>query len=233
MFDPNGSSAINDMLKTLPEALVKALGFGQTGSDLLTFVVGYIYGFLVLLFPMVVSIVINHRIIGSHIDKGSMAYLLASPNSRYKIALTQAVFSIVSITALFIFATIFSIIISAAMFPDALDIGKFIMVNFYALLMYYAIGGIGFLASCLSTESKYSLGFGAGIPIGFLLIQMFGSIGEKFSWIGNFSLYKLFDPNALIAGDNFAYFGMASLAVIAAGLYIVGIVVFNKRDLSL
>lgn len=233
MFDPKGADALNEMLKAMPEALINAVGFGELGTTLLTFITGYIYGFLVLLFPMVVSIVINHRIIGSHIDKGSMAYLLSTPNSRIKIALTQAIFSLVSITALFIFITTFSIIISQNMFPGQLEIGKFILVNVYALLMYYAIGGIGFLASCISNEGKFSLGLGVGIPVGFLILQMLGGAGQKSSWIGNLSLYALFNPNKLIEGDSYAYIGMVLFALIASALYGCGIAVFNKRDLSL
>lgn len=233
MFDPKGADALNEMLKTMPKALVNALGFGKMGTTLLTFITGYIYGFLVLLFPMVVSIVINHRIIGSHIDKGSMAYLLSTPNSRVKIATTQAIFSIASITVLFIITTIFSIAVSENMFPGQLEISKFILVNIYVLLMYYSIGGVGFLASCISTESKYSLGLGVGIPVGFLVLQMLGAAGEKLSWIGNLSLYALFNPNKLISGDTFAYIGMILFALIAIGLYGSGIAIFNKRDLSL
>jgi len=232
MYDPDGAEVLNEMLKTLPEGLVNALGFNEMGTTLLTFIAGYIYGFLVLLFPMVLSIIINHRIIGSLIDKGSMAFLLSTPNSRIRIAVTQALFSLFSITMLFLFSTIFSIIISGTMFPGLLDIGTFILINIYALLMYYAIGGIGFLASCISTESKYSLGLGIGIPVGFLLLQMLGGVGEKLSWIGNFSLYSLFDPNKLIEGEPFAFIGMALFLSIAIVLYGAGIAIFNKRDLS-
>lgn len=233
MFDPKGADALNEMLKTLPESLVKALGMGEMGTNLLSFITSYIYGFLVLLMPMVVSIVVNHRIIGSHIDKGSMAYLLATPNSRIKIAATQALFSLTSITLLFTISTAFSILVSESMFSGQLEIGKFILVNIYTLLMYYTIGGIGFLASCISNESKTSLGLGVGIPVAFLVFQMLGNTGEKLNWIGNLSLYALFNPDKLIAGDSFAYLGMILFALIAVLLYGCGIVIFNKRDLSL
>ena len=233
MFDPAGADAINEMIAMMPEYLINAFGFGQLGSTLLTFVTGYIYGFLVLMFPMVISIVINHRVIASHVDKGSMAYLLASPNSRVKIATTQAVFSITSITAFFIFITTFAIIISEAMFPGEMEVGKFIMVNIYALLMYYTIGGIGFFASCIANESKVSLGIGVGLPMAFLVLQMLGGVDEKLSWIGNLSLYALFDPDKLIVGDSFAYVGMAIFILLAIALYSFGISIFNKRDLPL
>lgn len=231
MFDPKGIDAIQEMLDMMPKAMIDALGFGELGTTLTTFITGYLYGFLILLFPMVISIVVNHRLIASLVDKGSMAYLLSTPNSRIKIALTQAIFSITSITAFFIVITPFSIAISESMFPGELEIGNFILVNFYALLMYYAIGGIGFFASCIAEESKYSLSLGVGLPVAFLVLQMLGDAGENFSWIGNLSLYSLFDPNKIFEGSGFVYIGMNLFCLIAAALYIGGIYIFNKRDL--
>lgn len=233
MFDPNGAEALEEMLKALPEAMIKALGMDSMGTTLLTFLNSYMYGFLLLLFPMVLSIVVNHRIIASHVDRGSMAYLLSTPNSRVRIAVTQALYSMASITAFFIAATIFGILISQAIFPGELEIGKFVFVNVYGLLMYYAIGGIGFFASCIADESKVSLGLGVGIPVGFVVLQMLGGVGEQLSWIGNLSMYALFEPNRLVAGDSFAYIGMAAFALIAAALYAGGIVIFNRKDLHI
>ncbi len=231
MFDPEGAEAFEQMLEMMPEAMVRALGMEEIGTTLLTFLNGYMYGCLVLLFPMVISIVVNHGLIANHVDKGSMAYLLSTPNSRVKIAKTQAFFSLASITAFFIIAGIFGIIISQAIHPGDLEIGIFILVNIYALLMYFAIGGIGFFSSCIASESRQSLSLGIGIPVGFLVLQMIGDAGEQFSWVGNLSLYSLFTPNALVEGSSFAYIGMFSFALIGLALYVGGIIVFNKKDL--
>lgn len=96
--------------------------------------------------------------------------------------------------------------------------------------MYYTINCICFLASCLANESKYSLGLGAGLPITFVLLQMLGDTGEKLNWVGNLSLFALFDPERLFAGDSFAYVGMGIFAGLAAVLYALGIIFFNKKD---
>jgi len=232
MYDPNGAEAMEEMMKMMPEGMLKALGWADMGSTLVTFLNTSMYGFLMLLFPMVISIVVNHRLIASHVDKGSMAYLLSTPNSRKKIALTQATFSMASITVFFTVTATFGIFIAQSMFPGELEIGKFIMVNIYGLLMYFAIGSIGFFASCIANESKHSLALGLGLPAGFMVLQMLGSVGESVSWIGNLSLYALFDPNRLVEGDGFAYLGMALFLLIAAGLYLGGITIFNKKDLQ-
>lgn len=233
MFDPEKTEALNEVLDMFPEGMIKALGFDEFGTTLLAFISSYMYGFLIFLFPMVLSIVINHRIIASHVDRGSMAYLLSTPNSRVRIALTQAISGLASITFFFIITTSFAIVVSEVMFPGLLEMSKFIMLNIYALLMYYSIGGIGFFASCIANESKLSLSIGVGIPVAFLVFQILGNIGEKFSWIKNLSLYTLFDPNKLIEGSNFPYIGMLAFAIIAATLYTGGILIFNKRDLPI
>ncbi|TCK86734.1 ABC-2 type transport system permease protein [Natranaerovirga hydrolytica] len=230
MFDPESAEGLMAMMDALPKELVDGLGF-NFGTTLLTFISGTLYSMLLYMFPMILTIVVNHRLIASQVDKGSMAYLISTSNSRKKIAITQALFSILSITALFVYITLVALFLTSTMFPGELEIGKFLMLNVYALLLYYAINSICFFASCLANESRFSLGLGAGIPIGFLVLQMLGDSGEKLSWIGNLSLYALFNPERLFAGDVFAYIGMILFAVIATVLYIGGILLFDKKDL--
>ncbi|WP_150271825.1 hypothetical protein [Paenibacillus tepidiphilus] len=162
-----------------------------------------------------------------------MAYLLSTSNSRIRIAVTQAVFSLTSVTAIFCWITALTLITSSFMFPGLMDTKQFILLNIYALLMYYTINGICFLASCLANESRYSLGLGAGLPIMFVLLQMLGASGEGLEWLGYFSLFALFNPERLFAGDSFAYLGMAVFAGLATVLYTVGILWVNKKDLPI
>lgn len=231
MFDPDGLEAWDEMLEMMPEGFLKAVGWEMLGSSLVEVLGSTMYGFLVFLFPMVISVVVNHRLIATHVDKGSMSYLLATPNSRTKIAQTQALFSLASITVFFLIATGFGILVAQAMFPGELAIGKFLLLNLYALLLYYVIGGIGYFASCLANESKHSLSLGLGLPVAFLVLQMLGNAGDKFSWIGNLSLFALFDPDKLIGGSNFAWIGMLVFVALAAALYYGAIAIFNRRDL--
>ncbi len=231
MYDPAGLEAWDEMLAMMPEGFLKAVGWDMIGSSLLAVLGTSMYGFLIYLFPLVISIVVNHRLMAVHIDKGSMAFLLATPNSRIKTAATQAAFSLASITIFFILVSILGTLIAEAMFPGELEVGKFILLNFYALLLYYAIGGIGFFASCIASESKHSLGLGIGLPAAFIVLQMLGNTGEKVSWIGNLSLFNLFSPEKLVEGSSFIWFGMIAFVVVAAVLYSAGIAIFNKRDL--
>lgn len=233
MYDPGGLEAWEDMLAMMPEGFLRAVGWDMMESSLLAVLGTTMYGFLIYLFPMVISIVVNHRLMAAHIDKGSMAYLLSTPNSRVKIATTQAAFSLASATVFFTLAAILGTVISQAMFPGELEIGRFILLNFYALLLYYAIGGIGFFASCIAGESMHSLGLGIGLPGAFLVLQMLGNSTDKLSWIGNLSLFSLFSSERLIEGSSFVWFAMIALAVLAAALYAGGVAAFKRRDLHI
>jgi ABC-2 type transport system permease protein len=232
MYDPETQDSLNEMLKMLPKEMISAMGFTEVGSDLLSFIASYFYGFLILLLPMIYTIIVANRSIASHVDKGSMAYLLATPNTRTKIARTQALYLIVSITILIGFVTLVGISMCQIMFPDELDVQGFVLLNFGALLLYYALTGIGFFASCFFNDTKNSLAIGAGLPVAFLLFQMISNIGETAEFLKYFSLYTLFDPAKITSGEGYGI-SFIALAAIAVVMYTAGLLAFRKRDLPL
>ncbi len=231
MYDPKSSEDMKQLIEMLPPEMLNAMGFTNIGSTLVSYLSGYIYGFLIFLFPMIISIVVNHRLIATHVDKGSMTYLLTTPNSRFKISITQMLFSLFSITLMFVVIFLFSTIVTISLFPGELEIGKYLLLNLYAMSTFYAISGIGFFGSAIANESKQSLGIGVGIPVGFMVIQMMSGSTPKVEWLKYLTLYSLFDPNAVVNSTSFVWIGMSILLIISGGLYSIGIYVFNKKDL--
>ena len=179
---------------------------------------------------MIYTIIVCNRSIASHVDKGSMAYLLSTPNTRGKIAETQALFIIVSTTIMIGIVTLVGLVLSNTAFPGKLDVKAFLLINLGSLLLYYAVTGIGFFASCLFNDTKYSLMVGAGLPVAFLVIQMISDVGEKTRFLKNFTLFTLFDPDKIIAGEDFILQFLA-LTFISIVMYGLGFYTFNKRNL--
>jgi len=230
MYEPETKDSLNDVLALLPQSLIAAMGLNNLGNTLTDFIGNYFYGFLILFLPMIYTITVCYRCIAAHVDKGSMAYLLSTPNKRTKIALTQALFIIISTTVMIAFITLAGIVISNIIFPGELDILAFLLLNLGTLLLYYAVTGIGFLSSCLFNDTKYSLITGAGLPVIFLVIQMISNLGEKVQFIKYFTLFSLFDPEKIINGGSFLP-QLIALFIISAVMYGLGIYVFNKKDL--
>ena len=67
----------------MPE-IMSAFGMANTGSTLTEFLSNYLYGFLLLVFPMILEIILANKLVVKYVDIGSMAYLLSTPNSRNK-----------------------------------------------------------------------------------------------------------------------------------------------------
>lgn len=232
MYDPAAQGSLDEVLAMLPKELISAMGFSEAGSTLLGFIASYFYGFLILLLPMIYTIIIANRSIASLVDKGSMAYLLSTPNARMKIAGTQATYLLVSTTLLIGIITVVGIIVCNINFPGELDVKGFVILNAGALLLYYAITGIGFFASCFFNDTKNSLAVGAGLPVAFLLFQMISDVGEATDFLRYFSLFTLYNPEKITSGEGFglSFFVMGIIGILS---YAVALFTFQRRDLPL
>jgi ABC-2 type transport system permease protein len=232
MYDPEALDSMEAMLAALPPEMVDAMSFNIIAPSLLGFLAGYFYGFLMLFFPLIYMVIMADRMIAKHVDNGSMAFLLSTPNSRAKIALTQAVFLVGSLIVMIGFVTLIGILVGEAMFAGELETGRFILLNVGAALLYFALSGIGFLASCLFNLSKHSLALGGGIPVLFFLANMLAGTGEQLSGLKYATLLTLFDPTAIVTGGSVLP-AFTALAVIGLALYAGAIFIFSRKDLPL
>ena len=79
MFDPKLGDSLNLMAESMPE-IFAAFGMLDVGATLTQFIVNYLYGFLLIAFPLVFIVLLSNRLVARYVDRGSMAYLLATPN---------------------------------------------------------------------------------------------------------------------------------------------------------
>ena len=88
MYDPEMMKMLDSFVDAMPE-LMAAVGMKANAADLLGFMVSYLYGFILLVFPMLFCILRGNALIAKYVDKGSMTALVAAPVKRRTIALTQ------------------------------------------------------------------------------------------------------------------------------------------------
>lgn len=232
MFDPELNATLDAIIAAMPE-LMSMAGMQAGSSTLSGFLANYLYGFLLLIFPLVFTGLAANRLISARVDSGSMAYLLASPNTRVRVARTQALVLIAGNVITIVFATVLAIVCAEVMFPRELEVGRYIILNVGLLCLHLAIIGFCFFASCQFNESKYSLALGSGLPVLCFLFQMLANVGDKLEKFKYISIFTLFEPYGLLEGTTAAYTGAAILLCVGLLLYTVGIAVFDKRDLPL
>jgi len=232
MYDPELQDTLNDLVVMMP-GLMDAMGFNAQAAGLIGFLSSYLYGFILIAFPMVFSILCGNKLIARYVDRGSMVSLLSAPVKRRTVAFTQMKVIATGIFALILFATILIITLCEINFPGELEISKLILMNVGLLCLHLFISGICFFSSCLFSDTKYSIGFGAGIPALMFILQMLGNVGGNAEKAKYFTFFTLFKPEGLVAGNGDAFVGILVLFAGAFVLFAGAIAVFSKKDLHI
>ncbi len=232
MYDPELMETLDGFVEVMPE-LMAAVGMKANAATLLGFMVSYLYGFILLIFPMIFCILRGNALIAKYVDKGSMALLTAAPVKRRVIAFTQMKVLVSGILLLVLYSTALELVCTGSSFPGELDVKGLFVVNGGLLCLHLFIGGICFLSSCLFSDTKYSVAFGAGIPIFMYVLQMLANVGGDAEKAKYFTFFTLFNPEGIIAGESGAFVSALMLLAGAAICYVLGIMIFDRKDLHI
>lgn len=233
MFDPEGADMVDAMLSMIPEGMLKAFGFDKLGGELTSYLSSYLYGFIMLIFPTIYAVIVSNNLIAKHVDRGSMAYLLTTPNTRVKIATTQAIYVVTSTALIFIFNVGIGIIMAESMFKGHLDIGKFISLNIVTYLTIITVSSLAFLFSCIFNEARLSLSLSSGISIVFIVFRMISGISENIEWVKYLSIYSLVNIDEILANNSYSLTVSLILLVISVAIYSLAINIFNRKSLAI
>lgn len=231
MYNPEFSSMLSDYQEALPE-MMAAVGMTGMATNLLEWMQIYLYGFLMILFPLIFIIIVVQKLVMNYIDNGSMANLLATPNSRRKIIVTQAFSVVLWIVILMAAITVVGIVGANMMFPDELNVKRYLMLNGSTLLIQLLVGGIAFVAACICSEAKNYYALGAGLPLLFFLIQMLSNMGEKLENLKYATVYTLLPATEIVSGEGGIWCQNVMMALLAAVLFGGAVWWFCRRDLS-
>ncbi len=232
MFDPGLQENLDAMMESMP-AMFAAFGMSEPSATLLDFILNYLYGFLLTLLPFVFILILINKIVVKPIERGTMAYLLATPNSRISIATTLAI-SIFALLALLMLLTIAVEVLSAAFFfPGDLDTEGLLYANFGLFSLWIFLCGMCFLSACAFSHSGAALWAGGGLGIVFFLMQMISDVSEDLSFLNNLNPLTLFDYFGLAAGETSAFVSAFTLLGLSVVLFSAAIIVFSRKDLSI
>lgn len=231
MYSPENVQNLMQMFELFPPEMMKAFGFASAFTDMTGYLASWLYGLLMVGFPMVYSILLANKLVAKSVDNGSIACLLSTPTSRVKIIVTKAVTALLSLVVMLAILFAFNALIGNAMFPDDLNVKAFFNLNVTVLLVNLVVMSISFFFSCLFSDSKYAIGFGAGIPIMFLLLKMLGDVSDKIEILKKISIFGWYDPMSIASGEtvwgiNAIYF------IIIIVLITLSVIIFKKKRLA-
>lgn len=234
----------SSFLSSLPQAVSDALEeIGK--ADLYTLIVGSIFYKLAgLLLPIIYMIMVANNLIAGQVDSGSMAYILSTSTKRKSVVITQAIYLVGSLLAMFTLTTITGCISLSIITEDVeLTYGKLILLNLGAFLVLLALSGLCFFTSCLFDRSKRSMAIGGGLSIFALVAAMLGLFGSPvipsvirlnaLNYFNYTTIISLFDVVSIMDGTTVFIYKFIILFILGIIGYITGSYIFTKKDLPL
>ncbi|XEC94350.1 ABC transporter permease subunit [Paenibacillus tarimensis] len=224
----------NDPFAMLPDAMREAFGIEAAAGGLTFFLATGFYGITFVLFMMIYCVIVANQFISQLVDRGSMAYLLSTPVSRKKVALTQASVLIVHLFLMTLFTTLIGLLMSPVLLDDApLDVPAFIRINIAGFLLFLVMSGYSFLLSCLCNDSKQTLAASGLVTVLFYGIHIVSNMSDNWEWLRNFTILSAFQPAGIAAGTFEMLPAALTLGATGVVLYGLAVWIFSRRDLPL
>lgn len=231
MFDPESANTMEALIGLLPEAMVRMFGFENLGTNMTYYVSNYLYGFIILMFPLIFIIITGNKMVSRHVDSGSMIYMVTMPYTRRKIIFNQALFFVLSVLFIILVNVSVVIIMAEIMFSGHLDIGLFLALNFVTIGVMLVTAAIAFFFSCLFSDSSKTLGASGGLLFMFIITHMISGLDEKTEFLRFFTPFTLIDVNHILEGGGNGMLVGTLMYVIAIGIFYASIELFNRKSL--
>lgn len=229
--DPAAGSLFAEMQAQFPE-LFALLNFNVDNfTNYAAFISGYLFGFIFIMFPLIFVIILVNKVVFRYIDKGSMVYLLTTPNSRKKVIFTEAIF--IALTVLFLGLVMYLTIAVTAESnaPGKLNHGAILYVLSQWFFFLMLLSGLTFVSST-TFEGKLASSLNVGVPAIFFVFSMIGNLPD-YDFFRFLTPFTLFNPDEAIAFSGASVWNLVALIVLSVSLYGLGIGNFIRRDLSI
>ncbi len=225
---------LNELMDSMPESFLAAFGMEGGFQQVSDFIAGEYYGLLYIVILSIFCLMTSSQLMARHIDRGSMAYILATPNSRKKIAFTQALVLITGLLIIGLTTVLAGVVGTEVLIDDKpFEAMTFMKVNLVGILLFYAISSYSFLFSSLLNDERQALGLSGLLTIVFYGMDLIGKMSDKLDWMVNLSIFSTFRPVEIARGSVEVWPSITFLFILGTGLYALGIMIFAKRDLPL
>jgi len=105
-----------------------------------------------------------------------------------------------------------------------------IMASFLPFLL--AVQGLCMLTSVITNQSRKAYGVAFGIYYGMYFLRIVSAISERLEFVKYLTVFYYWDFNAIFIQGVVPWASMAVLTSTAIGLFVAGIVVFQRKDLA-
>jgi ABC-2 type transport system permease protein len=232
LFPAIANQNMDQLLKSMPESVLKAFHLSDGLNTLTGFLIAEFYSMIYLILLIVYSVLTANHLVSRLVDRGSMAYLVATPNSRIRIITTQISFLLTGLVFISICIVLGAWVSDTWLIDKSmLDMHVFLRINLVGFLTFAVISAYSFLFSCIFNDERRAVSISAGITILFLILDIVGKVSDDLDWLRNFTIFRVFDPSKIADGAVNVMPLSIGLAVASIILFVAGAIIFKRKDL--
>lgn len=229
MMNSKNLEALNEMLKVMPEELLKMFNMDIVGIDTVFGwfkTEGYIF---IALFTCLYSAILGSHILFKEESDKTIEFLHSKPITRNNIVTAKILAGLINIGIMFFIITIFNV--TALSFYDNTDTKLFLILTIAPILSALPFFFITLFISTFFKKTSKTNGIGIGLVLINYFILMIANISEQTKFIKYFSIFSLSDSREIILNNNLSPISIIIsilISIIAAfGIYYR----YNKKDL--
>lgn len=229
----SSSPAFNQLLEKLPPSLTQTFGLEGGIQKLSTFMASEFYGLLFIIILMIYCVLTATQQISRLVSNGSMAFLLSTPVSRTKVAITQSAVIIAGLVSIVVLTFLGGWYGTIWLIDGQLEFENFFQMNAMGLLLFFFISSYAFLISVMMNDEKKALGLSGGLSVIFFGFHLVSKMSDKLAALKYMTPFTTFDPTDISKGTGDLTLYAWGLFMGGLILYILAIFIFKKRDLPL
>ena len=228
----NNAEGIDALVKSYPEALKKMFGLDAgisftTGAGFLHM---ELFSFIIPLLLLAFAVGFGARALAGEEEDGTLDLVLSGPITRRSVLIQQFASMLVT-TALLGLAMMLAILLAGAAFDMSLDPGKVAAAMFVSVLIGLVFGSLAMAVGAVTGHRGLTMGVAGAVALAAYLVF---SLADMVSWLGTVQKvlpwYYYAESKAILNGLNWAHVGV--MVAIIAVLPVVGLAVFERRDLA-
>lgn len=228
-YDPATGAALASVSQALPQQALTMLGIPDGFANFTSFIVSYLYGMLLLALPMLFTVILSVQLMARPISRGTMSYLLASPNSRKCIAATQRNVLVCSLLLMIAVCCGVTIALCEYFYPGYFALRHFMLLSVCVFALQFAFAGMCFFFSCQCRGSGRALAVSAAACVLFYTIRLLANLGGSFSFLQYLTPYSLLNPSGIMNTDLRACLLPLILLFLGVILFALASRVFRRR----
>lgn len=223
----SNSALIDKYLRSMPEALVRAIGI-QSYSSFPHFMGGE---YLNLIWPIIAAIFVvlaGSSVVAQEIEQGTIDLWLSVPVTRARL-LAAKLAAIVAGVCILAIATDLAILAGARLIGEKVSAGGILALSVYLVLFPLTAGAFAAAVSSLSSTRGRAAGITAAALVLSYLVWVASLMSSSWSWLGHLSVFSLFHPQDALADASLRTGDVAALAAIIAIFAATSLVAFQRR----